>query len=589
MISDRLIDQAYADLRSKCCGVREDYFGLLYLEQEHGLARDKAINQIAFGGNDYGFDGFHFDESRRNLYLFQFKWTTSPAQFKGTLQRLIDAGMERVFVAPNRDDAKNQLLLQLRSCLIENRAVIDQVCIRFVFNGDPAEAERSQVLDRLREDLENKRYLIKQFFGDREVGLVVDFRSSAGRVGSLRATRVNTTFTLQLAENLAVSGPVGQMMHVGFVRLADLHAIHMELGPRFFDQNIRYGLGDNESVNRSILRTLRNIVLDQSEPPATFSFNHNGITLYAETVEQHDGKCRITAPRLLNGAQTVTTVAGFLKASSGNPKLADGKSAFEAVRVLCRIVTNADQKFVTRVTINNNRQNPVEPWNLHANDLIQLELQDKFQADLGIYYERQENAFNQLGTEDLAEYGIKEESRAIQMLKVAQTFLLTDGSLSKLSEMRNVFEDDRVYDHTFRQTRLKADSRHILLCYKVQFRLRKLADDIQQKGANKYAFVHRSRYLLWALICQGLLNHEDLEEYAASYTRAMSVPANLTELFSDIATRRVRLLLSGLMEDPDYADKVADGNLSFLRTDRAFDKCMELAHKKWRWVHKRLG
>ena len=30
---------------------------------------------------------------------------------------------------------------------------------------------------------------------------------------------------------------------------------------------------------------------------------------------------------------------------------------------------------MTRVTINNNRQNPVEPWNLHANDDIQLELQ----------------------------------------------------------------------------------------------------------------------------------------------------------------------------------------------------------------------
>jgi hypothetical protein len=58
MINDRRLDQAYSDLRSSCGGVREDYFGLLYLEQEHKVPRQKAINQIAFGGNDRGGSGF---------------------------------------------------------------------------------------------------------------------------------------------------------------------------------------------------------------------------------------------------------------------------------------------------------------------------------------------------------------------------------------------------------------------------------------------------------------------------------------------------------------------------------------------------
>jgi len=79
------------------------------------------------------------------------------------LQRLIENGIDRIFLSPNKDDAKNQLLLQLRACLIENRAMIDQVCFRFVFTGDAAEAERSKVLDKLREDLENKKYLVDQF------------------------------------------------------------------------------------------------------------------------------------------------------------------------------------------------------------------------------------------------------------------------------------------------------------------------------------------------------------------------------------------------------------------------------------------
>jgi hypothetical protein len=43
------------------------------------------------------------------------------------------------------------------------------------------------------------------------------------------------------------------------------------------------------------------------------------------------------------------------------------------------------------------------------------------------------------------------------------------------------------------------------------------------------------------------------------------------------------------MESPDYKDKVSEENLSFLRTDRAFEKCMEIAHKKYGWVHKKLA
>ena len=588
MITDRQIDQAFSDLRSLHGGVREDYFGLLYLENEHNVPRDRALNQVAFGGNDYGIDGFHFDPERRNLYLFQFKRSDSHALFKGTFKRLIEDGVARIFTTPNRDEHKNQLLLQLRSCLHENRSMIDQVCFRFVFTGDPQEAERSTVLDTLREQLENKKYLAEEFFKPREVGFLIEYRSTQGKAGTVRSTRGTSSFTVAMDDLVVLDGPGGEKMHVGFIRLADLDMMHQAVGPRFFDRNIRYGLGESEAVNRAIGRTLKSIVIDQTEESSIFAFNHNGITLFAEQVQKEDSAWRLTAPRLLNGAQTVTTVKGFLEANKDNPKLAQGRASFDSIRILCKVITNAAPKFVTRVTINNNRQNPVEPWNLHANDGIQLELQDKFRSDIGIYYERQENAFDQLSADDLEEYGITEDSKAIQMLKLTQTFVLTDGHLSRISEMRRIFEEDKLYDQVFRQARLKADARQVLLCYKIQFRLRKIANEIEQKGQNKYAFVHRARYLLWALISQGLLNSPNLEEESDSYGTAMTLPAGYTELLSQIATTRVRHLLSGLMALPAYKDKVAEGNYSFLRTDAAFEKCMASAYSKWGWVHKKL-
>lgn len=587
MINDRTIDQAYSDLKATCGGVRNDYFGLLYLEKECGLPREKAVNQVAFGGNDYGLDGFHFDPDRRNLYLYQFKYSPSHTLFKSTLQRLIDVGMERIFLSPNRDDAKNQLILQLRSCMIDNRALIDQVCFRFIFTGDPAEAERSQVLDKLREDLENKKYLIDQFFSGRQVTLVVEFRSVDGKVGPIADTRKTRVYDLPLTDLITQPGPAGQIMHIGFIRLVDLNTIHRDMGQRFFERNIRYGLGSSEAVNRAISRALKQIVLDGTEHPAVFAFHHNGITLFAEKVERTDGHYHVTAPRLLNGAQTVTTFTEFLNSNKDNPRLSDGRPALEDLRVMCRIITNASPEFVTAVTINNNRQNPVEPWNLHANDLIQLELQDKFRSDLGIYYERQEEAFANLSYEEMEEQGIT-EGKAVELVRLAQTFLVSDGTIDKLSRIREVFEDDRVYSLVFSPGRLKADSRHIILCYKIHFRLRKLVNEIVDRGRNKYEFVLRARNLVWALLCQGILNDPDLNDHAEAFGQGMTVPADYTAMLSQLATTRVRLMLSELIKDSAYADKVAEGSFGFLRTNTAYKRCMEIAYKRWKWVEKRL-
>lgn len=587
-ITDRAIDQVFSDLKNTCGGVRNDYFGLLYIEQEFGLERDRAISQLAFGGNDYGVDGFHFDSDKRNFYLFQFKWSESHVQFKQSFQRLIDAGMERIFGAQTQDQQQNQLLLQLKSCLVENEAIIDRVYIHFIFSGDPAEAERSQVLDKLREDLENKKYLIDQRFG-RAVTMVIEFRSSRTRkVGSTSYRKKTHTYPIRLDETVKRIGPDGEVMTIGFIRLVDLQTMYREMGRRFFERNIRGALPADKAVNRSIEKAFKRIVLDGKDEPAVFGFNHNGVTLFAEALSSTDGQYEITEPRLLNGAQTVTVFDRFLKANNGNNRLQLRKDALEEIRVMCRVITKAIPEFVTTVTINNNRQNPVDPWNLHANDMIQLEIQDKFRDELGIYYERQERAFENISDEELEEQGIT-EYRAIELTRLARTFLVSDGEIDKLVRFREVFEDDRIYKQVFGPSRLNADARRIVLCYKGQFRLRRLANDIVDRGANKYAYVQRARNLLWALLCQAMLNDPNLEKYAEEFGRRLVLEAQYTDWLSGLATQRCRFILGDLVADKLYAPKVAEGNFSFMRTNAAYKRCMEIAYKRWRWVEKRLN
>jgi AIPR protein len=496
--------------------------------------------------------------------------------------------MERIFVTPNVDGKKNQLLLQLRSCMVENRAVIDQVCVRFTFTGDPEEAERSEVLDKLREVLENKKHLIDPFFRGREVTLVVEFRSTSGKVGSVSDKRRTRVYKLRITDMLSRTGPNCECMHVAFARLTDLQQMYCDMGRRFFERNIRYGLGSGEAVNRAISRALKEIVLDERESPAMFAFNHNGITLFAEKIEEIDGYYHITAPRLLNGAQTITTFQKFLDKNKENKRLEERREALEELYVLCKVITKADQEFVTSVTIDNNRQNPVEPWNLHANDLIQLELQDKFRADLGIYYARQENAFERLSYEEMEEERITEEGKAIELVRLAQTFLVSDGNIAALSNMRRVFEDDGAYSQVFNPGRSRADTRLILLCYKIQFRLRRLLREIEEKGPNKYWFIYRARTLFWALLCQGVLNDPDVASRADEYGSDMSMKAQYTDYLATLASTRCRPMLASLMNDQAYVEKVAEQNLSFLRTNAAHKRCMDIAYKRWTWVEKRL-
>jgi hypothetical protein len=585
-INDQTIEQAYTDNRATYGGVRNDYFAPLYLVHEHGIDMDRALMQTTFGGNDYGFDAFHYNPTNRNLYLYQFKWTETPASFKESYDRMLDAGIQRIFVGASQDQNQNQAIVQLKACLLENRAVIDGVFIRFVFRGDPREAENSNVLRKLQEDLDGQKDLIDKFFGH-PINLVIDYRSARGHVAGISATTKSHRYTIDLADPVQKKGPDGQLLHVASVKLYQLNRMYEEMGQRFLDRNIRSGLTGDEAPNRAITKALKEIVIDEKLHPAVFLFNHNGVTLSAQTLQPNDGAYEITEPRILNGAQTVTTFNGFLKKFADHPKLAQNRFRLEAIEVPCRILTQATEEFIISVTVNNNRQNPVKPWALRANDLIQLELADKFPSELSIYYERQQNAFHNLTDEDLERMEI-EQQKAIELRRLAVTFLISDGEIDRAARLPDVFEDDKAYGQVFNRSRLNAPSSDILLCYKIQFRLQRLIKEILDRGSQKYFFAHRARNLIWALLYQGMRHDKSYEEEREKFGHLLTIEAGFTQWLQVIASTRVRILLSSLVDDSAYKQKLDEGRYDFLRTKAVFEFCMERAYKRWKWTVKRL-
>ena len=584
-ISDQHINQAWSDLKSTHGGVLEDYLGLVLLERVQGLGRDSALQRIALGGNDYGVDGFFFDEKRRNLHLYQFKWSKNHALFRQSVQRIIDAGLAEIFERGPSDRYGNELLMRLRSNLVKDQALIERVFVTLVFNGDVESARKSASLESLTEQLLSKQYLVSEYFG-REVELMVEYRSSADLDGYVPLRPVKPhSFGVRLGEFALRSGPSGEAMHVGFVPLMDLYRIHRTLGVEFLARNIRASLSDESAPNRSIGQTLRSIAQGK-ESPEIFCFNHNGVTLGAQKLEVDGAVSRIAHPRLLNGAQTLTTFASFLDRDEGQ-FTPDQRANVERITVLCRVITGATDAFITSVTINNNRQNPVMPWNLRANDNIQLALQDKFRDEIGIYYERQERMFDSLTAEDVEDLAISPE-KPIELLRLARTLLASDGLVDRMNSMREAFEGDSIYNQIFDEKRLNANSRDIVLCYKIEFRLRRLVQHLVEKFPSKYGFLNRARYLVWALLCQAVLNDSNLNQRREDFGEDLAIGGSFVEWLLQLASSRVGVLIKAGCQAPIYAKRLKDERYDFLRSQAFYNVCMEAAGERFGWVRKRL-
>jgi hypothetical protein len=581
------LDQVHSDWCEKYGGCKEDYFACMYLSSKFHCPVPAVAPQIAFGGNDYGLDAYHIDPGAKNLYLYQFKWSENHNLFKDSLDRLAKDGMNRIFGNPLADPTTNELLNMLRAELHEYRSAVKHVLVHFVFKGDVDAAEESEGLRSRRETLENKAHLVHTYFGDADVDLTVEFISDRRRPPVPKPVE---TYKIAYTQPVSVEVPGEQkLMYVGFLPLMDLVRIYKSLGLRFLDRNIRYGLSSDNTPNIKIREALTDIVLKQKLKPDVFAFNHNGVTLAAEQLAFEDGHAVVKVPRLLNGAQTVTSVDKFLTDNDGNPAIGGSAGLLESIKVLAKIVVDDPSGvFVTGVTICNNRQNPVEPWNLRANDRIQCDLHDKLREEAGVFYSRQENAFRNYSLEDLEEMGV-EPSRDVRIRPLAQTFLAVQGEITRMAKLPDVFENQKWYEDTFRESYLQCDARKIVLAYKVHLVLRDPLQRLVERSSQKLAqAIGRARNLVWALLIQATLNDPKLPQVLEDYGTSLRKEAAFREYLRTLASSRLFPVMKEVLGRAEYKERLEAERYDFLRTKEVFNQCKDVAAEKFGWLKKSL-
>jgi hypothetical protein len=374
-------------------------------------------------------------------------------------------------------------------------------------------------------------------------------------------------------------------MHVGFVPLMDLYRIYKALGQQFFDRNIRATLSPDNAPNKKLREALERIVLKEVDAPSVFVFRHNGVTLASERVRVNDGGLTLHVPRLLNGAQTVSSVARFLENHADNAALKKNKDRLEAIMVLAKIVeAEPSSDFVTQVTISNNQQNPVPPWALRAMDQRQVDLADAFREQLGIFYSRQEGAFANLSDEEKEDLGI-EDSKDIRIRPLAQTFLAVQGDVYNMGHLPDVFESQKLYEGTFRPAYVNADLRSVILAYKVGLLRSRIMQRLRESLPQKYVgAIPRAPNLTWALLVQALLNDKKLDSYRDDYGGGLVKEAAYSDLLKQLTANRIAPILKDLLGSSAYAAKVADDRFDFLRSSEVFKKAMAIAADKYGWT-----
>lgn len=582
LIRGQEINEAYTGLSTKYSGRKEDYFALLYLMKKFNLTLEEAASQVCFGGNECAIDAFYHDKTTRNLYLFQFKWSEDHLLFKDSFERLILIGIDKIFGHSMWRETQNQLLIRLMSCISENQSVIDRILIHFVYNGDPMKAEHSKVLDLLRENLESKKYVMDGYFG-RQVDMIFQVVSNQKTLGHPFLRKRTAVYPVEFDHSLKVASKNNELI-VTLISLEKLYNMYRELGEKFFEKNIRCGLNDGKMTTLEIKKSLKRILAGE-EPIENFTFYHNGVALTAQELEFECQSVRMTEPRMLNGVQTVRTIKGFV---DRNKKHGTKLLKFlRNINVTARIIRSRDEEFIKRVTINNNRQNPIMPWNLRANDLIQLHLEERLRDELRIFYERRENSLRNLSDEELDDMNINTK-KSIQIRKLAQTLLALHGEVDKLSKMKEVFESEKWYSDTFRAKYLTTDMRKFVLLYKVQYRIPAIVKEIQYLQHERYSYVGKTRNLLWCLVIQGILNDEKFTDHVETYGTSLVTEANFNYLLKSIASMKLRLILRDTFDDRKYQGYLDEGNYSFLKTKAAYADCMQVARMKFGWEKRDL-
>ena len=435
----------------------EDLIATIHIMNRHGLDVHAALDQSSRGGNDHGVDGWHYDQATRELFIYQSKLSESKATaLKGFAD--LDRGrewVEQVIVEGVLDavPSNNACLYNLYTTLSSARKTLTQIKFVLISIFDQNELEDKWEWQEFENAAANSRL---NLFVRNELSGHITVSSEVYLLRGGLAPR--KPYSIEKIPEAKLQLRSNSYMDLAYVPLHSLVKLYRQRGDVLFEKNVRMSLGETKEAKNRLVHpmtaTLEQITRGQLSP-ALFGFYHVGVTLTAATSHPDlQNQVTLEAPTVVNGCQTINIANEFLKRLEKQNDLGAIK-LFEEIKVIVKVVVGISNDELKEITNANNRQNPIENWQLFSNEPVHVELESALK-DAGVFYERQKGKFDAVmkKAEIAMHYG-STNGTYLKVLDLAQVIALAKGNLPFAAKPSEIFatkgNHDAVFDITVLQ------------------------------------------------------------------------------------------------------------------------------------------
>lgn len=125
---------------------------------------------------------------------------------------------------------------------------------------------------------------------------------------------------------------------------------------------------------------------------------------------------------------------------------------FKETKVVAKVVVGTTSNELKEITNSNNRQNPIDNWQLFSNESIHIEIEAALK-EVGVFYERQKGKFDSLMKRtDVAQHYFATNRTFIKVVDLAQVIALARQDLQWAAKPSDIFINKENHDKIFDAT-----------------------------------------------------------------------------------------------------------------------------------------
>ncbi len=443
----------------------ENVVTTIHLMNTHLIDKDTALDQSSLGSNDFGIDCWYYNIKTNHLFIYQSKLSFDNKGYvlKG-LKDLLTAlnFLERIIIEKEIDKVPTNKAIYNLYIELTNKTD-DLKRISFILLSPLNE---NDLIDDLEWDETEKQIRNSRLFSticERSGKISLE----AQEYNFEKAIAISTKkYLIKKLESSVIKLRDKSYLEITFIPIYSLVQLYRQRGDILFHKNIRLSLYDYKDAKNRVVtpmgNTLHQICCGELSADI-FPFYHVGITISATTNSSDSAtEIELETPYIINGCQTITIADHFLRELE-NDKNINAIEKFKQINVLTKVVIGTTDEELKEITNCNNRQNPIDNWQLFSNDPVHIEIEYSV-LNCEILYERQKGKFKLLNKVDIAKNYSKTNNTFIPIEILGQIIALYQGNYQWAAKPSEIFVNKQNHDIIFTKE-IQKYPRDIILCY----------------------------------------------------------------------------------------------------------------------------